>query len=204
MKIAIIGHGNVGGALAQAWSRAGHTITIGARNPNSSKLQSLLQRAPALEVTDVETAAQPAEVILIATPPETAVELAKQLGPIPGKTLIDATNAIRNRPDPYPTAYHAFADLTAAEVVKCFNTTGFENMLDPNYDGQALDLFMAGDFAQAKNHATTLALDAGFGACYDFGGSDRVVLLEQFALAWINLAIFQGNGRGIGFKLLRR
>lgn len=49
-----------------------------------------------------------------------------------------------------------------------------------------------------------LAKDAGFAECYDFGGRDKVELLEQFALAWINLAIFQGKGRNIGFKLLHR
>jgi predicted dinucleotide-binding enzyme len=118
--------------------------------------------------------------------------------------LIDATNAIRLKPDPYPTAYHAFEALTKAEVVKCFNSTGFENMLQPDYNGTRLDMFMAGKSEAAKKVARQLARDAGFATCYDFGDSDRVALLEQFALAWINLAIFQGEGRQIGFKVLRR
>jgi hypothetical protein len=29
-------------------------------------------------------------------------------------------------------------------------------------------------------------------------------LMEQFAWFWINLAMFQGQGREIGFKLLKR
>jgi len=94
--------------------------------------------------------------------------------------------------------------LTQAEVVKCFNTTGFENMKNPAYGDTQLDLFMAGNSTAAKAIARQLALDAGFANCYDFGGSDRVALLEQFALAWINLAIFQQMGRNIGFKLLVR
>jgi hypothetical protein len=36
------------------------------------------------------------------------------------------------------------------------------------------------------------------------GGSEQVELLEKFALSWINLAIMQGHGRGIGFKVVRR
>lgn len=49
-----------------------------------------------------------------------------------------------------------------------------------------------------------LAFEAGFGSCIDFGKSDKVELLEKLALSWINLAIMQGQWRGIAFKLLRR
>lgn len=204
MKIAIIGHGNVGGALAGQWLKAGHEIMVGARNPKSEKLERLLARHPEIAVMGVAKAVQSAEVLLIATPPEVANTLVEQWGDVSGKTIIDATNAIRKKPDPYPTAYHAFAAQTEAAVVKCFNTTGYENMLNPNYGDQALDLFMAGDSDTAKEVAKQLALDAGFADCYDFGKADRVELLEQFALAWINLAIFQGHGRSIGVKLLKR
>lgn len=46
--------------------------------------------------------------------------------------------------------------------------------------------------------------DAGFCECYDVGGNDKFELMEQFAWFWINLAMFQGQGRDIGFKLLKR
>ena len=39
MKIAIIGAGNVGGTLALGWAKAGHEITIGAKDPNSNKVK---------------------------------------------------------------------------------------------------------------------------------------------------------------------
>ena len=41
MKIAIIGSGNVGGALAQQWVKAGHTVLVGAKFPLSEKNISL-------------------------------------------------------------------------------------------------------------------------------------------------------------------
>jgi len=53
-------------------------------------------------------------------------------------------------------------------------------------------------------HAEQLANDIGFGKCYDFGGDDKVELLEKFALSWINIAIMQGHGRNLAFKLLKR
>lgn len=203
MKIAIIGTGNVGGALAAAWAKAGHQILLGVRDQSNFKGMELLAN-PGTVALGIKEAAAEAEVILVATPPQFAEDLAPAFGDVRGKVIIDATNAVRTRPDNYPTAYHAFAALTGAEVVKCFNTTGYENMLDPVYGGQRIEVFMAGDSDTAKQTARQLALNAGFGDCLDFGKSDKVLLLEQFALSWINLAIMQGHGRNIAFKLVRR
>jgi predicted dinucleotide-binding enzyme len=77
-------------------------------------------------------------------------------------------------------------------------------MLNPDYGGIKIDLFTCGDSIKGKEIARQLSLDAGFGACYDIGGSEKFHLIEQFALFWINLAMFQGEGREIGFKLLKR
>lgn len=203
MKIAIIGTGNVGGALAASWARAGHQILLGVRDTAQFKGEALLAN-PNTSVHSIEDAVASAEVILVATPPQIAEELVQQFGQVAGKVIIDSTNAVRTKPEHYATAFHAFEALTQAEVVKCFNTTGFENMQNPDYGHTKLDLFMAGNSARAKEVAVHLAKDAGFEHCYDFGGSDRVELLEKFALSWINLAIFQGMGRDIGFKLVRR
>ncbi|MGQ9848235.1 MAG: NAD(P)-binding domain-containing protein [Bacteroidales bacterium] len=41
MKIAIIGAGNVGGALAKQWAKAGHTIFLGLRDLNSNNAKAL-------------------------------------------------------------------------------------------------------------------------------------------------------------------
>ena len=203
MKIAIIGTGNVGGALATAWSKAGHQILLGVRDTQNFKGENLLAN-PNTSAHTISEAAREAEAILVATPPQFAESLAVAFGNVSGKVVIDSTNAVRTKPENYPTAYHAFEALTGAAVVKCFNSTGFENMQNPDYGHTRLDMFMAGSSAEAKSVATQLAKDAGFENCYDFGGSDRVQLLEQFALSWINLAIFQGMGRDIGFKVVRR
>ena len=39
---------------------------------------------------------------------------------------------------------------------------------------------------------------------FDFGKSDKVELLEKFALSWINLAIMQGHGRNMAFRVVKR
>ncbi len=204
MKIAIIGSGNVGGALAQQWIAAGHTVLVGAKSPLSDKNIQLAAKIGEDKFTTIESAVRQCEVILIATPPTAIFEIMEQMGDVSGKVLIDATNAVRQKPAPYETVYHALADKTQGKAVKCFNSTGFENMQNPIYQSERIDMFMAGDSDEAKQVAAQLALDAGFGTCWDFGKSDKVLLLEQFALAWINLAIMQGHGRNLAFKVLKR
>lgn len=203
MNIAIIGTGNVGGALASNWSKKGHNINLGVQDVNRFKGLELLKNNNT-KVFTIKEAVENSEVILIATPPTAIFEILEQMGDVSNKIIIDASNAVMKSPEPYKTVYHALADKTKAEIVKCFNSTGFENMLNPNYNGEAIDMFMAGESEIAKSVAKQLALDCGFGSCIDFGKSDKVELLEKFALSWINLAIMQGHGRNLAFKVIRR
>jgi 8-hydroxy-5-deazaflavin:NADPH oxidoreductase len=205
MDIAIIGAGNVGSALGKGWLKAGHDVVFGVRDPHSPKTQKALALIPEVKVNSVHEASKNAEVIVITTPPEAVLEIISQLGDVSTKVLIDTTNSVRTRPAPYATAYDAIKEITkATAVVKCFNSTGFENMLNPIYHGEGIDMFAAGNSAKAKQVAEQLAKDIGFATCYDFGGDDKVELLEKFALSWINIAIMQGHGRNIAFKLLKR
>lgn len=203
MNIAIIGTGNVGGALAANWSRKGHTINLGVKDSSHFKGMDLLKNTNT-QAFSVQEAIARSEVILIATPPTAIFDIMAQLGDVKGKTIIDASNSVRQAPEPYKTVYHCLIDKTNAEVVKCFNSTGFENMLNPVYNNEGIDMFMAGDSQKAKEVASQLAADAGFGSCIDFGKSDKVELLEKFALTWINLAIMQGHGRNMAFKVIKR
>lgn len=153
MKIAIIGSGDVGSALAEKWSAAGHAVVFGTREPSNFKGKAAAQRSS-----------------------------------IAVKTIAAAI----------------LANTPSREVVKCFNTTGFNNMQNTVYGNERIDMFMAGDSESAKERVRQLALDAGFAECYDVGGNDKFELMEQFAFFWINLAMMQGQGRDIGFKLLKR
>ncbi len=205
MKIAIIGAGNVGGALAKQWAKAGHTILLGLRDLTSSDAKELEKFSSNISSHRISNAINNSEVVLFSTPPEAAVAVAKQNPALKNKIVIDATNAVFKKPEPYKTAFEGIKKETGCDdVVKCFNSTGFENMENPKYGDFAIDMFAAGSSAKAKNAAKKLSLDAGFAECYDFGGDDKVELLEQFALSWINLAIMQKQGRNIAFKVLRR
>lgn len=206
MKIAIIGSGNVGGALAQQFIKAGHTVLMGTKFPLSEKSLKLAALIGEDRFASVEGAVKQCEVIILATPAPLAVEVAQSLGDTTGKVIIDTMNIVMGRgPAGFANTTEAIlAHTSTRDVVKCFNTTGFNNMQNPVYDGSAIDAFVAGDSEKGKSTARQLALDAGFAACYDVGGNDKFSLMEQFAFFWINLAMFQGQGRDIGFKLLKR
>jgi 8-hydroxy-5-deazaflavin:NADPH oxidoreductase len=205
MKIAIIGTGNVGGALATKWAQAGHEINLGVKDSSNFKGKELLHN-PNTNLFSVEKAVEISEVILIATPATAAVEVAKSLGDTSGKIIIDSMNIVMGRgPVGFKTTSEAIlANTQTQDVVKCFNTTGFNNMKNPQYGDSTLDLFVAGDSEKGKATAIQLAKDAGFETCYSIGGNDKFEMLEQFAFFWINLAMIQGQGREIGFKLLKR
>lgn len=204
MKIAIIGTGNVGSALAKGFAKAGHQVLLGVRNKVDFKGGELANEHN-ISVQTISEAAYSSEVILIAAVPQAVKDIADQLGDVSNKVIIDAMNAVRVKPEPYSNTTEALMKLTnCKDIVKCFNTTGAENMSDPIYGGKGIDMFYAGDSEKAKKVAEQLAKEIGFENVYNFGGSDKFNLMEQFALSWINLAMMQGYGRNIGFKIVKR
>jgi 8-hydroxy-5-deazaflavin:NADPH oxidoreductase len=88
-------------------------------------------------------------------------------------------------------------------VVKIFNTTGAENMADPNYDGWPAAMMFCGDDPSACEIAAALARDIGFEPLY-VGPLERARLIEPHARLWIELALVRKLGRGIAFGLMRR
>lgn len=204
MKIAIIGTGNVGSALAKGFAKAGHQVFLGVRNKSQFKGIDLTSEQN-ISVCSISEAASPSEVILIAAVPQAITDIVGQLGDVTHKVIIDAMNSVRAKPEPFSNTTEALIKLTnCKDIVKSFNTTGAENMSNPIYSGKGIDMFYAGDSEKAKKIAEQLAKDIGFENVYNFGGNDKFNLLEHFALSWINLAMMQGYGRGIAFKVLSR
>jgi predicted dinucleotide-binding enzyme len=203
MKIAIMGAGQVGSALAKGWAKAGHEIFLGVRDPQNEKYKDLVSEN--ISLCTIKDAAKNGEVILMALPPNSVEEVCRQMGDVSSKVIIDAMNSFSSKPTPYDNTGEALKAWTESkDVVKCFNTIGYEGMKNADYNGIHADMFTAGYSDRGKELAKKLSADLGFENCYDFGGDDKFELLEQLAFAWINLAIFQKTGRDIAFKLLKR
>jgi hypothetical protein len=209
MNIAIIGTGSVGAALGRGWAQAGHAVTFGSRHPRSNDVEALVgsigDRACS---TTPDEAAAAAEIVALAVPWSAAESAVEGLGDLGGKILIDCTNplaaGLTSAVDGDTSGAEKIARWApSARVVKAFNTTGANNMADPDYAGTPLTMFICGDDAEAKSTVAELAEALGFEAV-DAGPLERARLLEPMARLWIHLAMTDGLGREIGFKLLRR
>lgn len=162
MKIAVIGTGNVGGALAKKWAQVGHQVILGVRDTANFKGKELLNESN-ISATTIEEAAGQAEVILIAAVPQATADIVKSLGNVNGKIVIDAMNSVRTKPEGYHNSFEALKELCpGAEIVKCFNSVGFNVMADTLFNGVKADMYMAGSSERAKEAARQLAIDAGF------------------------------------------
>ena len=209
MKIAIIGAGNVGQALASGWTSKGHQVIFGSRDPDGAKAQAAVAATAGKATAKREQAGvQAAEVVVLAVPWDATEAVVKGLGDLAGKTLIDATNPIGPGFQLAVGKDTSGAELVQqwapnARVIKAFNTTGAENMRNPLYDGEPTTMFICGDDAAAKSVVKGLAEDLGF-AVADTGGLATARYLEPLAMVWIHLAIVQKQGRNIALKLVQR
>lgn len=209
MNIAVMGTGNVGGTLGKQWAKKGHQVTFGTRDPNSDKARNLLDTAgPNATAATPSQAAAEAEVVVLALPWSTTQQVVESLGDLAGKVVIDCTNPIAPGLQLAVGMTTSGAEQVAiwaegAKVVKAFNTTGAENMADPNYGGEAITMFICGDDADARTTVAQLAEDLGFEVA-DSGPLSMARYLEPLAMVWINLAMRQGWGRDIAFKLVKR
>src|SRR5438067_1093264 len=200
MKIAIIGSGNVGSALGSGWAKRGHEVVFGGRSPGKAGVPNAVY---------VRDAAQSAEVVVLAVPWNAVADALRSAGNLTGKLILDATNPLLPDLSGLDTERGSSGGEKVAAlageipVVKIFNTTGFPNMMIPDYNGERATMFYCGDDANAKSIAAGLASDLGFEPV-DAGPMNRARLLEPLALLWITLAVAQGMGTNIAFKLMRR
>jgi 8-hydroxy-5-deazaflavin:NADPH oxidoreductase len=205
MRIAIIGAGNVGGALGRGWTRARHTVTYGVRDPDA-KAAALAQRGA--QVALPRQAVEWSDVVVLATPWPATQDVVKALGDLGGRPLLDATNPIGPGLTSAVGPDASGGELVqgwapTARVVKIFNSTGAENLAAPRYADEATTMFYCGDDAPACGIAAKLAADLGFDPI-GVGPLRNARLLEQLAFLWITLSMAQGGKRGIAFKMLRR
>jgi predicted dinucleotide-binding enzyme len=207
MRIAILGTGSVGRALAGGWSEE-HEVVFGSRRPDDAEVVGLAGSLGATVAGHGE-AVEGADVVVLATPWDGTEELVRGLGELGGAVLVDCTNPLA----PGLSGLTVGQDdsggervaraASGARVVKAFNTTGAGNMADADYPGGRLAMPLCGDEAGAKEVVAALAETLGFEPL-DCGPLASARYLEPLAMVWITLAHRMGHGRDMGFALLRR
>lgn len=190
--VAVIGTGDVAGALGPAFARQGHRIVYGSRNPESSKARTLVKRTgPDASVVLPAAAAADAEIVVLAVPGMLVGEIVEGLGDLAGKIVIDPTNPLRRK----LLTFHHGVDTSNAEiiqgiapdakVVKAFNTLGWKTMAEPETAGGPVSVPIAGDSGRAKAVVAELAEGMGLDPI-DVGGIDNARWVEGMAILLIN------------------
>lgn len=201
MRIAIIGTGNVGSAIARGLRGKGHDLILGARDPQAADVAALIADTGATAFMPA-AAAEAGDVVILALPWGAAEGAVKALGPLVGKTVIDCMNPLGMVDGALRlTVGHTTSGgeivqgwLPQAHVVKTLNQVGAEIMAKNDQLPHRPVMFMAGNDDGAKARVATLLAALGF-AALDAGDITKSRLLEPFGMVWINQALFRGKGR---------
>lgn len=211
MRIAILGAGNVGGALGKGWARSGHTIAYGVPNPADPKYRPVAEAAGSASIGSVADAVRGADVIALAVPHGAAGDALAACGDLAGRIVIDATNPLKMGPNGLELALglttsggeHVAALAKGASVFKAMNQIGFEGMTAAPAFPVPPVMFVAGDDEARKPTVMQLVSELGFDAV-DAGGIVQSRLLEPFAMLWIHMAINRKIGRDRAFAYVPR
>jgi len=192
MKVAIIGSGNVGKALASSATRAGHQVTIASRDPQKAEQAAQATNAQAADTP--KEAVQDSELVVLAVPADKVDDLLFELSnDLDGKVIIDVTNRV-DMQDPAKTldgtsmAEHIQQKAPKAHVVKAFNYAFASRQADPIVDGAPLDGFVAGDHEASKRKALDFVESVGFRPI-DAGPLSMARALEALAVLNTHLQV---------------
>lgn len=170
LKIGIVGTGNIGGALAKHWAKAGHEIVLASRHPE--QLQDLAKSlGPKVRTGTPKEAAAFGDVVLISVPYAATPQLGRDLqGELKGKIVLDTGNPYPNRDGPMAedarkrgTGVASAEFLPGTRLVRAFNAIKWTDLTNEgNHPGEKYAIPLAGDDSEALRVAQRLVRDAGF------------------------------------------
>ena len=213
MRVGVLGSGEVGRRLAEAFSGRGHEVMIGSRDPSKPELRDWLSGdGSGIEAGSFEQAAAHGELIVLAVLGSAAEQAIADAGPdnFRDKVVIDAMNPLDFSGGFPPKLSITGADslgervqraLPDAKVVKAFNTIGSPYFVAPSFSEGQPTMLIAGDDEDAKRVVGDVLADFGWTDPIDIGGIEGSRELEAICIAWVKI----GGARGSwdhGFSLL--
>ena len=171
MNVTIIGAGNMGKGIGTRFVAGGHSVTFVDANPEAAEKAVADVKGSAKKGAKVSSSsldvAKLGDVVVLAVWYGTNIEIARQLGSrLAGKVVVDIANPLNATYDGLATAPDsssaedlAKAVASGAKVVKAFNTTFAGTLTAGQVAGQQLDVFIAGDDADAKSKVSQLVTD---------------------------------------------
>jgi len=210
MRIAILGSGNMGGALGHLFASAGHFVTY-SFSRDAKKLERLARASgPRARTASPADAVRDADVVVLTVLWQHVPRVLRSAGSLKGKILIDCTNPLTLSDDALAVGHRTSgAEIVArrargALVVKAFNTTPAE-LLRAGVDvlPEQPAACYCGDDAGAKRVTARLIRQLGFDPV-DCGTLMNARYLEPLAMLVGELAYNQGKRPEVGLRILRR
>lgn len=207
MRIAVIGSGDMGGALALALARQHEVVVAGARPGSASAARVIAASDGRVREAPPDDPVAGADVVLLAVP-WSAVDATLAGLTLDGRILLVVTL-------PYTGgetlaigtttsgAEYVAARAPGARVVQAFSTIASGTVAYPAPHGLPATTIVCGDDAGAKAVAVGLARGIGLDAV-DAGPLRMARFTEPMAMLWEALAFDGGYGEDTAFRVLRR
>jgi len=201
VKIAVLGTGRMGSALAAAFARRSHEVRLVSREPARAR-ERAASISGSVEPALAADAVRWSDAVALACLWDDAPTMISLAGDFRGKTLIDATNpeGADGRELVVGGETSGAEELArlarGARLVKAFNHV-YAELLDgsPLFSGRRASAFLCGDDREAKGTASCLAAGLGFSPV-DVGPLSAARLLEPMAALMVQ--IVRGTGRPPG------
>ena len=178
---------------------AGHSVTLGAREPQKPALRELAEEIGA-RTASIQDAVAANEVVLFAIPWSEMEGTLSALGSLlDDRLVIDAANNVRG--DAMNSAAAVLAAAPRAGYVRAFNTLGWEMLERPVVDGVPADLFFCGPDGDPRATVERLIADVGLRPVW-VGGPEEVEVVDGVLRLWFTLVMKRGRGRRLAFKLI--
>lgn len=192
MKIAVIGTGSAGQALAGGFRRLGHDVVTGTRDPEATAARDDWGGGVLAAFGQV---AEGADLVVNATGGEVSLEALAQVD-LDGKVLLDVSNPLDFSAGFPPTLTVKDTDSLAeqiqrahpeAQVVKSLNTVNGAVMVDPGRLPEETTMFLAGDDPEARALVRGLLVELGWVDVVEFDSLSAARGLEMWLPLWVRL-----------------
>ncbi|MGO4567334.1 NADPH-dependent F420 reductase [Rhizobium sp. 2YAF20] len=192
--ISIIGSGGMAAAIGSLAAKAGHTVEVMSRD--AAKARALADQVGGGATAAGFGAAPTGDMVILAVPYSAVLDVVKQYGEaLAGKLLIDITNPIKSDFTGFLTPEDSFGAQEIAKaapadavIVKAFNTQNACVLAAGPVEGRPLDVFIAGDDAQAKARVSAFIESVGLRPM-DTGKLPMARTLEHACMLWLGLMI---------------
>jgi predicted dinucleotide-binding enzyme len=218
MRIAVLGTGMVGRALAGRLASLGHDLVIGTRDVSHTLARTdpdargtppyhqWQQTNPDVRLMTYADAGAHGDIIVNATAGAVSLAALEAVGPanLAGKVLVDVAEPLDRAPGRPPVLIVANTDSLGEQiqrtfpdtrVVKTLNTMFAEVMINPARVPGSHNVFLAGDDAAAKETVTDLLRQFGWPqeSIMDLGGIQAARATEMYMPLYFTLSHVLGT-----------